>query len=310
MFRFGLVGAGRMGRTHLRALASSNVVEVVAVAELDDAARKTAATAHGLKGYATLDELLSDTSVDAVLVASPTDTHAAVIEAAAKAHMPVLCEKPCGSTADEARYLSQVVQECGVILQAGYWRRFVPALARLKERIARGDFGQVLSLSCSQWDGSPPPAAFRVRSGGIAVDMGVHEIDQARWLLDADARLAAAVSTSVVTDPHAGLDPDCAHLLGHMATGQTLVISLGRYFPGGDVVRVEVFGTRGHVLEEILTPAEGERVQLAALERQAAAFAEVVRGGVPNGSTISDAIAALEFAAAAQEELERRALQR
>ena len=309
MFRFGLVGAGRMGRTHLRALASSEAVRIVAVAEVDEVGRKTAAAEYGLESYSTLEELIAHASIDGVLVASPTDTHAFVVEAAVRANLPVLCEKPCGSSPEEARHLAQVVETQGAQLQVGYWRRFVPALAHLQERIRGGELGDVLSLVCSQWDRSPPPASFRVRSGGIAVDMGVHEIDQARWLLGSEAGFVTGVSSSVVTDPAAGLDPDCAHLIARMTSGESLIISLGRYYPGGDMVRVEVFGTRGHVLEEILTPSEGERVQLEALERQAVAFAEAAGGGVSDGASLSDAIAALEFAILAEDQLERRALQ-
>jgi myo-inositol 2-dehydrogenase/D-chiro-inositol 1-dehydrogenase len=295
----GLVGAGRMGATHLRALAGSVETPVVAVAEPVAALREAAAGAYGLAAYESVDQLLDTDSVDGVLIVTPSPTHLEVIEKVASAGLAILCEKPCGLTPDDTRRAARVVAAAGVPLQVAYWRRFVPELVALRDRVGAGGLGELLSVICAQWDGSPPAGRFRATSGGIFVDMGVHEFDQARWLTDGDLVEVTAVASSVVTDPGASGDPDAAQAIARATTGATVVVSLGRYFPLGDVASVELYGTRGYELLRFLDPASGEAAQLAALVCQAAAFARYVRGGACEGATVDDAAAALEAAASA-----------
>lgn len=305
-FRLGLVGAGRMGQTHLRALADVADVEVAAVAEPVEALREQVAEAFGLRGYSTVADLLDAGGLDGVLVVTPSDSHVEVIEQVASAGLPILCEKPCGVTPEDTRRARGIVEAAGVPLQVAYWRRFVPELQELRQRMANGDLGEILSLSCLQWDGAPPSAAFRARSGGIFIDMGVHEFDQARWLTASDLGRLSAVASSVVSDPQSAGDPDCAQVLGTTSSGATVLVSLGRHYPGGDMASVEVFGTRGHVSTTFLDPVDGERAQLEALRRQASSFAAYARGGPCQGSTVDDAVAALEAAARATAEIARR----
>lgn len=299
MFRLGLVGAGRMGRTHLRALRDATDVRVVGVAEPVDALRDEAVATYGVAGHASLDELLASGGLDGVLIVTPSDSHVEVIAAVARAGLAILCEKPCGvSAADTARARSAVL-DAGVPLQVAYWRRFVPELVSLRERIAGGDFGDVLTVSCLQWDGEPPSAAFRARSGGIFVDMGVHEFDQARWLTGSEFTRLSAAASPIVTDPDSAGDPDSAQVLAETDSGATVVISLGRHYAGGDMASVEVFGTRDHQLSVFLDPVDGERAQLEALRRQATAFADYAGGQPCRGATVDDAIRTLEAAARA-----------
>jgi myo-inositol 2-dehydrogenase / D-chiro-inositol 1-dehydrogenase len=289
-----------MGRTHLRALAGSSKVKVVAVAEPDDEVRRTVVERYGLAGYAAFEELLASGTVDGVLIVSPTDTHVAVLDAATAVGVPVLCEKPCGARPEDARRALELATARAVPVQVAYWRRYVPALRGVRQQIVDGTLGSVLSLTCSQWDGQPPAAAFRARSGGIFVDMGVHEIDQARWLLGGDAASVALGVSAVRSCPETLRDPDAAVLLMQMTGGETVTVSLGRHYPGGDMVRVELFATGGHVIDEFLTPVDGEAVFLDALERQAVAFAEYAQGGTCTGATVEDAVRTLEVAAEAQ----------
>jgi len=295
-FRLGLVGAGRMGQTHLRALRDSSDVAVVAVAEPVDALRNSAATNYELKGYASLENLLDAGGIDGVLIVTPSDSHVEVIRAVAEAKLPILCEKPCGVNAADTKLAQHCVAEAGVSLQIAYWRRFVPQLQAIRTRIVEGEFGDVLSLSCLQWDGEPPSAAFRARSGGIFVDMGVHEFDQVRWLTGSNFTRLVASASKMITDPEVSDDPDSVQVLAELESGATAFVSLGRHYAGGDMVSVEVFGTNDHVLETFLRPEDGEATQLEALRRQASAFATYARGGTCAGATVEDAIAALEAA--------------
>jgi myo-inositol 2-dehydrogenase/D-chiro-inositol 1-dehydrogenase len=195
------------------------------------------------------------------------------------------------------------VNDAHVPLQIAYWRRFVPELQVLRERIIRGDFGEILSVSCLQWDGAPPAASFRARSGGIFVDMGVHEFDQARWLTSSDFTESSAIASSVVTDPESAGDPDSAQVLCATSSGATVLVSLGRYYAGGDMCSVAIFGTQDHTTSVFLDPIDGEAVQLDALRHQASSFADFARGGPCLGATVDDAIAALEAAAKAAAQL-------
>ncbi|MHB8379296.1 MAG: Gfo/Idh/MocA family protein [Acidimicrobiales bacterium] len=295
-FRLGLVGAGRMGQTHLRALVKSDDVNIVSVAEPIEALRKKVGADYNLRGFSTLEDMLVAGEIDGALVVTPSDSHVEVIAQVAAAGLPILCEKPCGVSVQETRRAKELVNGAGVTLQIAYWRRFVPELQVLRERIARGDFGEILSLTCLQWDGEPPAAAFRARSGGIFVDMGVHEFDQARWLTSSDFREVTGRASRVVTDPESVGDPDSAQVLCLTDSGATVFVTLGRHYAGGDVASVEVFGTRGHASLVFLDPDDGERAQLAALRHQATSFSDFVRGGPCHGATVDDAIAALEAA--------------
>ncbi len=294
-----------MGQTHLRALVECSDVDIVAVAEPLDALRESVERDFDVIGFSSLDELIEADLIDGVLVVTPSDSHVDVIARVAAAKLPILCEKPCGVSADDTRRAQQLVARAGVALQIAYWRRFVPELHSLRDRIARGGFGEILSLSCLQWDGSPPPSSFRNRSGGIFIDMGVHEFDQARWLTAGSFTELKAVASSVVTDPDAQGDPDSAQVLCATSTGATVVVSLGRYYEGGDMASVEVFGTADHTASVFLNPLDGEAVQLEALRHQASAFAGFARGGPCLGATVDDAIAALEAASRAAEQLSR-----
>ena len=232
-FRLGLVGAGRMGRTHLRALAGSERVAVTAIAEMSEAAR-SAVGRPGVTLFASPAEMLAATALDGVLIAAPTDQHGAVIAEVAAHGLPILCEKPCGLTAAAARASAQTATAAGVPLQVAYWRRFVPDLRRLHDRIAAGEFGVIHLITCYQWDELPPSVAFRAHSGGIAIDMGVHEFDQLRWLTGQDISGLAAVTSGQAPDGIA--DVDGAQVIATLSGGATGFISLGRYYPAGDAV--------------------------------------------------------------------------
>jgi myo-inositol 2-dehydrogenase / D-chiro-inositol 1-dehydrogenase len=286
-FRIGLIGAGRMGRTHLRALAGSDRVRVTAVAEMSAAARE-AVDVPGAELYEGTAEMLGHAALDGVLIAAPTDQHGAIIAEVAARGLPILCEKPCGLTAAAARASAQA----GVPLQVAYWRRFVPGLRQLHDRIAAGELGVIHLVTCYQWDERPPSPLFRAHSGGIAIDMGVHEFDQLRWLTGQDIG-----GLSVVTSGHGGIaDVDGAQVILMLTGGATGFVSLGRYFPAGDAVWAEAFGTRGHERCDVIDPAEGEAAQLEALRRQAESFASFAAGGPCEGATADDAVAALAAA--------------
>jgi len=300
-FRLALVGAGRMGLTHARALAGHETVALIAVVEPVDEA---AARLPGLRRYRSVDEFVHAHDVDGVLVSVPTRLHVEVATPLLEAGLPVLCEKPCGLTGDEAREL----QRTGGVLCVALWRRFVPSLVALRAQIARGSLGVVSHVLCSQWDERPPSAAFRdpASSGGILVDMGVHEFDLLRWLTGQELEDVCGYASTVTSEPPVPGDPESVSLAARLSGGATALVTLGRRHAPGEVHRVEVIGTEGAENVEFVPARDGQARIDDALRHQAAAFATAARGGEWTGASIEDAVAALEAAEAAMAALNGR----
>lgn len=294
-FRLGLIGGGRMGRTHLRALKDSTEVTVVAVTE-PVAASAAQLREQGLAVYSTVEEMFAGSELDGVLIAVPTPQHIDTARKALEAGLPTLCEKPFGLVPEEAREMGKLADDRGLALQIAYWRRFVPELVSLRSDLADGKYGNAHLLVCSQWDEAPPPIAFRQDSGGIYIDMGVHEIDEMLWLLGQDfAEVKAQVFPST-EDPHAQNDVDSAQALVMLSGGSSAALSLGRFYEGGDIVSVALFGSKGHTRFDVVSPETGEAPQLQALKLQAEAFARHARGAAPEGTTAEEAARVLEIA--------------
>jgi myo-inositol 2-dehydrogenase/D-chiro-inositol 1-dehydrogenase len=281
---------------HLQALTDSEALQIVTIVEPSEAARVAAAAIDSRPTvYAELDQALDAGGFEGVMIVAPTPLHSRLVAACAARGLPILCEKPCGRSIAEIDAASTAVADAGVMLQIGYWRRFVPELVALRDRAHSGEFGDILQVVCFQWDGEPPGDAFRAASGGIVVDMGVHELDQIRWLTGSDLRDSACVAAA---GPVQG-DVDCATVTLELERGGVAVVSLGRYFPHGDVVWLELMGTRDHARVEILW-GEGKTWH-AALRAQAEDFARCVSTGEPShGATAADARRALELAANVQ----------
>ena len=281
-FRLALVGAGRMGAAHARALAASREVEIVCVLDPSDAAAAQVPVPR-----ATLESL---PDVDGALVAVPTRHHLEVVTRLAALGLPVLCEKPCGLTSDETRAIAGL----GARLQVAYWRRFVPALRDLRRRIGEGAFGPLVSVSAAQLDELPPGPAFRdpASSGGIVVDMGVHELDQLRFLTGQEIAQVAGVAGTVGYDEPVPGDPELVSFAVATDGGVAGSILLGRRYPPGETCRVEVIGLDHAESVEFVKPPDGDATIAAALVAQAEDFA---RGG-GEGATVEDAIAALSAA--------------
>jgi myo-inositol 2-dehydrogenase/D-chiro-inositol 1-dehydrogenase len=295
IFRMGLVGAGRMGRTHLRALAGSDLLRVVAVADPLESAR-TAVEAPGISVHADLAGMLRAGGLDGVLIASSSDTHLAGIAELAAAGIPILCEKPCGLSSRQGQEAAALAAAAKVPLQVAYWRRFVPSLKTLKTRIVAGELGDLYLAVCYQWDEQPPPASFRSRSGGIFMDMAVHEFDQIRWLTGQEIGELQALAARTLSDPPVPGDAESAQVLCALSGGTTGLVSLGRRFPLGDVCKAEVFGTKGAEECRFLWPPTAEQAFLEALRLQAESFVRWVGGALPEGASALDAVAALEAA--------------
>ncbi len=248
----------------------------------------TSWAADGYAVHASIVDLLIAGGVDGFLVATPSGFHVDVIRQLAPAGLPILSEKPCGISVEDASTVKEIVESAGVRLQIGYWRRFVPSMIELKKDIESGRFGRLLFVHASQWDYRPPAAEFRNSSGGILTDMGVHEIDVIHWLTGEAPR--AITGTVLMSTTPGVVDEDSAVFSLVLPSGTLGIATLGRFYPEADFVGIEVMGEEDHVRIEVLAGEAGEVTQMAALRAQAEAFAA---GGVPDGATIDDAVTAL-----------------
>jgi myo-inositol 2-dehydrogenase/D-chiro-inositol 1-dehydrogenase len=300
--RIALIGAGRMGTVHLGALQSSPTIELAGVVEPFPLRREQLA-AEGVSVFATVPELLDDEPPEGVLIAAPSDQHPSLVATFAAAGVPMLCEKPVGVKPSHSSEAARTAESAGVLLQVGYWRRFAPELQALRERIRAGELGQISQLSCMQWDQELPSEQFRAHSGGIAVDMGVHEFDQTRWLLGQEFEWVSAATAGHSAESRAPFDPDAATLLAQLSGGAAVTISLGRCFPHADSCWLEVWGTEGYERLTFMWDTAGDDVFRRSMRRQAEAFVSAVRGEELAGAGGADAVAALTVAEMASESL-------
>jgi myo-inositol 2-dehydrogenase / D-chiro-inositol 1-dehydrogenase len=293
--RLAVIGAGRIGSQHALAVQASALLELAAVVDPNAAARDAVA-GDGVLRLASIDALLRNTQVEGAIVAVPSARHVEVVSHLLHAGIPVLCEKPCGLQRDDVLALAALSCETGTHLQVGYWRRFVPALHALRERIASGALGEISMLVAVQWDGEPPPTAFRdpASSGGILVDMGVHEFDMLRWLTGQEIVAITGFASEVAwAEPVVG-DPETVNLVARLSGGATASISLVRRYPPGDLCRVEVLGGDGSESVLFLDPAAAEPPMLPALQSQAEALAARDPGDM--AASVEDSLAALDAA--------------
>ena len=283
-----------MGRNHLQAIGASEAVEVAAIAEPVEHTRNSLQS-KGARVFDSLEAMIDAGGIDAVLVCVPSDHHLDTVKRLAAAGLPILCEKPLGVTAAQAREADRLVSSAGLPLQIGFWRRFVPMLVRLRERISAGELGGIYAVACYQWDGQPPSTFFRTHSGGIFVDMGVHEFDQARWLTGQEVGSITAHASGVAEEPWPG-DPESVQAIGRLSGGTSMIVSLGRRFPLGDVCKVEVFGTRDAEECRFLWPPSADETFYNAVRLQAESFARHVGGAEREGAGGQDAAAAIDAA--------------
>jgi myo-inositol 2-dehydrogenase/D-chiro-inositol 1-dehydrogenase len=282
MISIGLLGAGRIGQIHGRNIAASPRAKLAAIADpMPDGAKALSAATGAL--VRTPEEILADKTIDAILIGTPTDTHADFIDKAAKAGKAVFCEKPVDLSSARIRKTLERVEKAGVPLMIGFNRRFDPNFAALQRRLADGTAGEVELVTILSRDPGPPPVSYIERSGGLFRDMMIHDFDMARFLLGEDAVEVFAVGSSLV-DPAIGKagDVDTAAVVLKTASGKICQISNSRRATYGYDQRIEVHGSKGLLsagnVHETTVQFAGERgisadpVQNFFLERYAAAY--------------------------------------
>jgi myo-inositol 2-dehydrogenase/D-chiro-inositol 1-dehydrogenase len=245
--RIGVIGVGRIGRMHAALLARQ--IEGASVAAIHDPNHEFARDVAGSLGVPTaadVDALLSSPDVDAVAICSSTDTHAELIVAAAQAGKAIFCEKPVSLDLAEVDRALAAVEEAGVPFQIGFNRRFDPAHASVAAAVADGTVGEPHLVRITSRDPAPPPLEYVRVSGGIFLDMTIHDFDMARFVTGSEVVEVYARGT-VRIDPgfdEAG-DVDTAVVLLEHANGCLTTIDNSRQAVYGYDQRVEVFGSLG-----------------------------------------------------------------
>jgi myo-inositol 2-dehydrogenase/D-chiro-inositol 1-dehydrogenase len=246
MVRFLLIGAGRIGRIHAENIAHGATSSLVAIADAD---RRAAAELAGKWScrVVTPEEALGQGDIDAVLIASSTDTHADWIERCAAAGKPVFCEKPLDLDIGRATECMRKAQQARIPLYLGFNRRYDPSFARLKREIAAGSIGSLETLHITSRDPAPPPVDYIRRSGGLFRDMMIHDLDMARWLLGTEPVEVFARGTAVNPEIGAAGDIDTAMVMLRTADGRLCQIANSRRCSFGYDQRIEAFGADGMV---------------------------------------------------------------
>jgi myo-inositol 2-dehydrogenase/D-chiro-inositol 1-dehydrogenase len=318
MISIALLGAGRIGQIHGRNIAASGRARLAGIADpMADSARALGeATGAAVRSA---EELLTASDVDAVLIATPTDTHADFIDRAAAEGKAVLCEKPVDMSSARIRETLARVDKAGVPLMIGFNRRFDPNFAALRKRLADGLAGDVELVTILSRDPAPPPVSYIERSGGLFRDMMIHDLDMARFLLGEEVVEVQAMGSALV-DPAIGRagDVDTAAVLLKTASGKICQISNSRRATYGYDQRIEVHGSKGllsagnvHETTVLFAGKAGvaaDPVQNFFLERYAAAyrneieaFIDAIEAGRQPSPSGLDGLKAQELADAATE---------
>ncbi|MBA3517317.1 MAG: inositol 2-dehydrogenase [Rhizobiales bacterium] len=321
MLRFGLLGAGRIGQIHGRNIAAAADARLLAIADVD---RKAAAALAESTGAEVRDAeaIIAAGDIDAILIGTPTDTHADLIEAGARAGKAVFCEKPVDLASSRVESCLKVVEAAGIPLMIGFNRRFDPNFAALQARVASGAVGSVEIVTVISRDPGPPPISYIGRSGGLYRDMMIHDFDIMRFMLGEEPVELHAYGSALV-DPAIGEagDVDTAVVMLRTESGKLGQISNSRRAAYGYDQRIEVHGSEGLARADNVHESTVEIAgklgfskdpvlnfflerYAEAYRRELAAFIEAVSTGRPPSPSGQDGLSAQRLADAATQSRE------
>ncbi|MFN4157581.1 MAG: inositol 2-dehydrogenase [Gemmobacter sp.] len=248
MLNIGLIGCGRIGALHARVIAAHPQARLTVVCDVHAPSAAAIAAQTGARVTQDAQAVFDAPDVDAVLVASLTETHADYIEAAVAAGRAVLCEKPIDLNLARVRRCEAAIAGSTVPVQIGFNRRFDPGHASLRAGVLAGEVGDTLQIIITSRDPAPPPLTYLARAGGMIRDMTIHDFDLARFLLAGDevstvhAVAGALIDADIARDPG---DVDCAMVLMTTERGRQVFINNARQASYGYDQRLEVLGTAG-----------------------------------------------------------------
>lgn len=246
-----LIGAGRMGLTHARTIAGISSARVIVVADaVPEAAERGRVACRAERAVTDFDEAIQTPGVDAVVIVTPTDTHAELIQKAARAGKAVWCEKPIALTLEDTQKTIRVVNEANVPCQIGFMRRFDPGYVRAKQMIQNGELGRLETFRALGRDTYLPNPKFLAGSGGTFLDMSVHDFDLARFLVGEVEEVSAWGTVRIdpmFTDAD---DVDTTVCMLRFESGVLGVVENSRKSNWGYDIRTEIAGSLSKVVIE------------------------------------------------------------
>ena len=245
MLRVALLGAGRIGQVHARSIVESGEAELVWVADPVEEAARTLAGKYGAKASPEPGDAIADPSVDAVLIASATATHTELIRASVLAGKKVLCEKPIDVDLARIDATWDAIKDRAPFVMLGFNRRFDPSFREVHARVAAGEIGPIRALRITSRDPQPPPAAYLAVSGGMFVDMTIHDFDMARYFLGEIVEVSAVASHN--NDPVFIEAGDHAQAMITLRSRDNVLCQIvdSRFCAYGYDQRLEAFGDAG-----------------------------------------------------------------
>ena len=317
MFKVGLLGAGRIGQVHAAVVAAHEGSKLVAISDVySPAAEELAAKYHAQ--VRSLDEIIADDAINAVLIATSTDTHSDLIEAATQAGKAVMCEKPVDLSLERARACLKAVSATGRPVMIGFNRRFDPSFAAIRDSLAAGQIGKAELLSVTSFDPAPPPVEYIKVSGGMFRDMMIHDFDMTNFIMG-ETPVSISASGACLVDPEIGRvgDIDTAVVTLSYADGKLAVIKNSRRAAYGYDQRLELLGADGllqaqNMLENTVVKSTRQGVisakptyffierYMPAYKAEWAAFVAAVQEGNDMPVSLQDGVQALAMAEAAQ----------
>ena len=317
MLKVGLLGAGRIGQVHAAVIAAHEGSRLAAISDVyAPAAEELAAKYHAQ--VRSSDEIIADDAIDAVLIATSTDTHSDLIEAATQAGKAVMCEKPVDLSLERARACLKAVSATGRPVMIGFNRRFDPSFAAIRDSLAAGQIGKAELLSVTSFDPAPPPVEYIKVSGGMFRDMMIHDFDMTNFIMG-ETPVSISASGACLVDPEIGRagDIDTAVVTLSYADGKLAVIKNSRRAAYGYDQRLELLGADGllqaqNMLENTVVKSTGQGVisakptyffierYMPAYKAEWAAFVAAVQEGDDMPVSLQDGVQALAMAEAAQ----------
>ncbi len=317
MLKVGLLGAGRIGQVHAAVVAAHEGSKLAAISDVyAPAAEELAAKYHAQ--VRSSDEIIADDAINAVLIATSTDTHSDLIEAATQAGKAVMCEKPVDLSLERARACLEVVSATGRPVMIGFNRRFDPSFAAIRDSLAAGQIGKAELLSVTSFDPAPPPVEYIKVSGGMFRDMMIHDFDMTNFIMG-ETPVSISASGACLVDPEIGRagDIDTAVVTLSYADGKLAVIKNSRRAAYGYDQRLELLGADGllqaqNMLENTVVKSTGQGVisakptyffierYMPAYKAEWAAFVAAVQEGDDMPVSLQDGVQALAMAEAAQ----------
>jgi myo-inositol 2-dehydrogenase / D-chiro-inositol 1-dehydrogenase len=319
----GIVGAGKIARVHAANSVGLSDLRIAAVADVEQAHAQSLAELLGCDVAGSVDELLARADVEAVLITTPPNTHAELVQAAAAAGKHVFCEKPLAQNVGDARRAANACERAGVVLQVGYNRRFDENFRAAREAVQDGRIGRPWILRISSRDPMPPPPEYLPLSGGLFVDTTSHDFDLARFLVGAEI-VEVTARAAALADPHAKEIGDVDTCVVTIVFDNEAIGAIDncRVSAYGYDQRVEVHGSLGLVqadneVSSTVTVADAQGFHSPplphfyldrygpAFRRELEAFARALDGNEPEVGG-RDGVAAVAAAAAARRALDER----